>query len=123
MTFLKNFTTVIISTIATLLVFELGFRAVNGNDIFSLTNYRLENRVQNDLRGIVSFDPHLGWLHRSNYPSQEESRRKSNLSTIELGIRSNGYPNQTVQPGGVIIVGSSHAAGAGLATPALGRFA
>ena len=105
MTFLKNFTTVIISTIATLLVFELGYRAVHENDILSLTNYRA-----NDLRGIVEHDSNLGWLHRSNYPIRQPSK----LSTIEFGIRSNGYPNHTVQPGGILVVGSSHAAGAGV---------
>jgi hypothetical protein len=92
-----------ISIAATLLVVELGFRAVNGQPVFSVTNFRTERVVVNRLGDRAIPDPVLGWILRTNY-------RSDGFNTIDYGIRRNG-DEISVRTGAVMAVGDSFTEG------------
>ncbi len=98
-----NWLLVAISIIATLVVVELGFRAVTGAPVFSLKNFRTERVVVNRLGDRAIPDPILGWILRTNY-------RSEGFNTIDYGIRRNGNES-TVRIGAVMAVGDSFTEG------------
>lgn len=99
------------------LCFEVASRIYFGEPLFTLTNYRVENAIHEDLRSFVRYDALLGWVHRPNYPSDQAERAKSLvhgvITTLDHGIRSNGS-DEPVSTGGILVVGSSFAAGSGV---------
>lgn len=98
-----NWLLVAISIIVTLLVVEFGFRAVTGQPVFSLKNFRTERVVVNRLGDRAVPDPVLGWILRTNY-------RSDGFNTIDHGIRRNG-DESTVRTGAVMAVGDSFTEG------------
>ena len=92
-----------ISIVLTLLAVELAFRAVNGQPVFALTNFRTERVVVNRLGDRAIPDPVLGWILRTNY-------RSAGFNTIDYGIRRNG-DETTVRTGAVMAVGNSFTEG------------
>jgi len=92
-----------LSIIVTLLLIELGFRAVNGLPILSLTDFRTERVVVNRLGDRALPDPVLGWVLRTNY-------RSDGFNTIDYGIRRN-FNESTVRTGAVLAVGDSFTEG------------
>ena len=92
-----------LSIVVTLLAVELGFRAVNGQPVFSLTNFRTERVVVNRLGDRAIPDPVLGWILRTNY-------RSAGFNTIDYGVRRNGNES-TVRTGAVMAAGDSFTEG------------
>lgn len=98
-----NWLLVAISIIVTLLAVEFGFRAVTGQPVFSLKNFRTERVVVNRLGDRAVPDPVLGWILRTNYKSD-------GFNTIDYGIRRNGDESM-VRTGAVMAVGDSFTEG------------
>ncbi|MFO0992641.1 MAG: SGNH/GDSL hydrolase family protein [Hyphomicrobiales bacterium] len=98
-----NWLLVAVSVIVTLVVVELGFRAVTGQPVLSLKNFRTERVVINRLGDRAVPDPVLGWILRTNY-------RSEGFNTIDYGVRRNG-DESTVRTGAVMAVGDSFTEG------------
>jgi hypothetical protein len=105
---------VILSTLLTLVVLEIGLRFHDGVSIFQFKNLIAEHldlptaqNVNND------YDPLVGWVIKSNI----KYRPHSNLSitTGDYGIRMNQEEPTALKPHGILAVGDSFAAGSEVA--------
>jgi hypothetical protein len=90
---------------------EAAFRAAHGEPLTSFPQYvyqRLD--LIRRASGPVTFDTTLGWRLRDNYEAPDVFR----FSTGPLGIRSNGPPLKSLEPGATLAVGDSFTAGSGV---------
>jgi lysophospholipase L1-like esterase len=91
------------SVVLTLLFVEVGYRAVAGQPIFALVNWRAEEVVTNRLGDRALYDHYLGWVVK---PWHDED----GYTSIDHGVRQN-FDETTIRTGAVLAVGDSFTEG------------
>ena len=86
---------------------EAGLRIASGVPVFQEANFRNKRVIQVLMSRLSAYDPLLGWTIVPRFES-------AGFNTLEYGIRRNG-PETTLRTGGTLVVGSSFAAGSGIA--------
>jgi hypothetical protein len=89
------------------LVLEFGYRAASGVEVVRFGDWRDARFLQGGF-SFHDYDPVVGWVHKAHL-------KNGSLNTIEFGIRRNAPENSRSRLGGVLVVGDSLAAGAGVA--------
>ncbi len=98
---------IILAMAVYLLIGEMAVRLVVHAPLFEIRDFRHE-RFEHTVNRAVEYDSALGWHLRPQIKCPPLTTR---CNTLQYGFRSNGGPNSTVRPGGVLAVGSSFTAG------------
>lgn len=85
---------------------EIGLRIWFGVDPLKLVNFRTEHKIEDQFKGLVRYDPDLGWTMSPN-------TIVGDLGTVNHGIRRNSATQTSAEPGGWLVSGSSFTAGSG----------
>lgn len=89
---------------ACLVGLEIAYRAWNGAPLLALTDWRSRRILEFEAAPFVEHDRLLGWKHQDHFTT-------SYFNTIDFGIRKNRPGDQSVRPGGILVVGDSFASG------------
>jgi hypothetical protein len=89
-----------------LLVLELGFRAVAGVPIFTITDWRAARVIESDAVSPAQYNELVGW---DNKPGM----KSAGFNTTDFGIRKNAAnAPDGIRQNGILVVGDSFPAGA-----------
>jgi len=102
-----NLALVLASLLLSLVLLEIGFRAVAGLPVFKFADWRTHRLLPGQFRDRVVADPVVGW---TNVPWTRSDDSESNFETIDYGIRRN-FDETTVRTGGMLAVGDSFTQG------------
>jgi hypothetical protein len=89
-----------------LVVGEVGVRVAIHTPLFEWRDFR-QGRATGTINNAIQYDSLLGWRLK---PFQ----KNDGFNTLDYGFRSNGGADGKVQPGGVLVIGSSFTVGSGV---------
>lgn len=108
----KNLLLVCLSLLIAFPLLETAFRILSGIPVFRVENFRQTNVVHVNFGGMADYDPVLGWVLKPNRRFEETiGGKRIILSTLDHGVRRNHDEEAGLRTGGVLVVGSSFAAG------------
>ncbi|MCC7046048.1 MAG: hypothetical protein IT562_04980, partial [Alphaproteobacteria bacterium] len=108
----KNLLLVCLSLLIAFPLLEAAFRIFSSIPVFRLENFRQTNVVHVNFGGVADYDPVLGWVLKPNLRFEGMSGDKRVVfSTLDHGIRRNHDEKSELRTGGILVVGSSFAAG------------
>jgi hypothetical protein len=106
---IKNSLTVAASLIFSFVICEALFRAYAGVPVFSLSNFRTDQVIRDQLVSALDYDPELGWKLKPHLG--EGSTHPLQAHTFDYGVRRNGPGDDHIRTGGVLVTGASFTVG------------
>jgi lysophospholipase L1-like esterase len=104
--FLSNLGFLVVTIVLSLLVLELGFRAVSGVAVFKLTDWRTARVIESDASSPAQYNALVGWDNKSGI-------KNADFNTIDFGIRKNAAnAPDDIRQNGILVIGDSFPAGA-----------
>src|SRR5436190_11327998 len=100
-----NLALVLVSLLLSLVLLEIGYRAVAGLPVFKFADWRRDRLHNSGWVKHVIADPVVGWTNAPGTHSYDELYGNS-FETIDYGIRRN-FDETTVRTGAVLAVGDS----------------